>query len=82
MPIYKTFALINPIRDKGKIAASFGSYGWSGEAPEIINNTLKLLKLKVEQEPLKEKFNPAEEKLSSFFDFGKSIAEKLSNPTP
>ena len=26
------FATINPIRDKGKLAAAFGSYGWSGEA--------------------------------------------------
>ena len=84
MPIYKTFALINPIRDKGKIAASFGSYGWSGEAPEIINSTLKLLKLKVEAEPFKDKFNPTEGKLSDFFNLGKSIAEKLSeqNTTP
>ncbi len=29
--IYQIFATINPIRDKGKLAAAFGSYGWSGE---------------------------------------------------
>lgn len=32
LPVYRMFSLINPIRDKGKLAASFGSCGWSGEA--------------------------------------------------
>ncbi len=31
LPVYQVFALINPIRDKNKPAAAFGSYGWSGE---------------------------------------------------
>ena len=36
LPVYKLFALINPIRDKGKLGGAFGSYGWSGESPKII----------------------------------------------
>ena len=36
LPVYKLFALINPIRDKGKLAGAFGSYGWSGESPKLI----------------------------------------------
>ena len=47
MPVYKIFALINPLRDKGKLGGAFGSYGWSGEAPKIILENLKNLKLNV-----------------------------------
>ncbi|MCD4682623.1 MAG: FprA family A-type flavoprotein, partial [Bacteroidales bacterium] len=31
LPIYKLFAVINPLRDKRKLTGAFGSYGWSGE---------------------------------------------------
>ena len=47
LPVYKLFSVINPIRDKGKPAAVFGSFGWSGEAVPIIEDHLKNLKLKV-----------------------------------
>ena len=33
LPVYKLAAMVSPLRDKGKLAGSFGSYGWSGEAP-------------------------------------------------
>ncbi len=46
LPVYKLFALINPIRDKGKLGGAFGSYGWSGESPNIILENFRMLKLK------------------------------------
>ncbi len=45
--IYQLFAAINPIRDKGKLAAAFGSYGWSGEGVKMIETNFSLLKLNV-----------------------------------
>ncbi len=45
LQVYRLFALVNPLRDRGKPAGAFGSYGWSGEAPEIIAANLKNLKL-------------------------------------
>lgn len=77
LPIYKLFALISPIRDKGKIAGSFGSYGWSGEAPKIINSTLANLKLNVHQEGVFVKFTPHENEYQLCFEYGKSLAEKI-----
>jgi NADH oxidase (H2O-forming) len=77
LPVYKMFALINPIRDKGKPAASFGSYGWSGEAVKVIENQLKNLKLNVVQDGLASKFNPDDVKLSETVEFGKSFAKHL-----
>ena len=40
LPVYKLFALINPLRDRGKLGGAFGSYGWSGESPKIILENL------------------------------------------
>ena len=56
LPIYKLFALINPIRDKGKIAGAFGSFGWSGEASKIIPEILRNLKLEMLEDTVFVKF--------------------------
>ncbi len=75
LPVYKLFALVNPLRDKGKPAGSFGSYGWSGEAPEIIANNLKSLKFKYFDDPAAAKFSPANDKAASLREYGKRFAE-------
>lgn len=77
MPVYKLMALVNPIRDRGKIAGAFGSYGWSGEASRIINETLKNLKLVVCEEPAAFKFSPGASKKDYLIEFGKRFAEKI-----
>jgi flavorubredoxin len=58
MPVYKLFSLINPYRDKGKLAGGFGSYGWSGENKEMIKTNLTALKLKYFGEGVFIKFGP------------------------
>ena len=78
LPVYKLFALINPIRDRGKLAGAFGSYGWSGEAPEIINEVFKSLKLKIFEETLAFKFRPSGSKQEDLKLFGKKFAEKFA----
>ncbi|KPK81869.1 MAG: MBL fold metallo-hydrolase [Bacteroides sp. SM23_62_1] len=83
LPVYKLFALINPIRDKGKLAASFGSYGWSGEAVKLIDDHLRNLKLDVVQAGLATKFYPGRnktEELEMFGEnFGKLFLERRNN---
>ncbi len=79
LPIYKLFAVISPIRDNRKIAGSFGSYGWSGEAGKIINTTLSNLKLSVLGDGVFVKFTPHEEEFSLCRNFGKEIGEKLKH---
>lgn len=73
LPVYKLFSVINPIRDKGKLAASFGSYGWSGEAVPLIENHLKNLKLEIVQDGLATKFLPNEEQTGELLEFGKTF---------
>ena len=77
MPVYKLFALINPLRDKGKVAGAFGSYGWSGEAPKIILESFRNLKLKVIEEAATFKFAPGGTKRETLIDFGRTFARKV-----
>jgi flavodoxin I len=63
---------------KGKIGATFGSYGWSGEAPK---NILEIMKNKFEMQviepPLLATYSPNEKILNACRELGKTIAEKL-----
>jgi len=75
LPVYRLFSVINPLRDKLKVAGSFGSYGWSGEAPKIINDTLRNLKFKVYEETAAFKFYPGPEKSALLVDFGRRFGQ-------
>ncbi len=77
LPVYKLFAVINPIRDKGKPAAAFGSFGWSGEAVGLIENHLKNLKLKVMAEGATARFLPNKEESESLINFGENFGRSF-----
>jgi flavorubredoxin len=76
-PVYKLFSLINPIRDKGKLAGAFGSYGWSGESPKIIIESMRLLKLKIFEDTAAFKFAPMNDKADLLKEFGRGYAVKF-----
>ena len=77
LPVYKLFSVINPIRDKGKPAAAFGSFGWSGEAVGLITEHLKNLKMKVVSEGATARFLPDQEESDSLVRFGEEFARSL-----
>ncbi|MCK5066417.1 MAG: FprA family A-type flavoprotein [Bacteroidales bacterium] len=79
LPVYKLFSVINPIRDKGKPAAAFGSFGWSGEAVKLIEDHLRNLKLKVTAEGAKARFYPNNEESERLIKFGEDFARTLSD---
>jgi flavorubredoxin len=64
---------------KGKAAAAFGSYGWSGEAPELI---LEILKNRFGMQVVGEKvmviYEPNQDKLEVCRKLGKLVAEKIA----
>ncbi|MCB0822718.1 MAG: FprA family A-type flavoprotein [Bacteroidales bacterium] len=86
MPIYKLFALINPLRDKGKLAGAFGSFGWSGENKQMIESNLKNLKLNIFDEGIFVKFTPdAEEEQRCIqwgIDFANAMLKQQSETAP
>ncbi|MCK4991569.1 MAG: FprA family A-type flavoprotein [Bacteroidales bacterium] len=75
LPVYKLFSVINPIRDKGKPAAAFGSFGWSGEAVKLIEDHLKNLKLKVVGEGQTARFFPNSKETESLIRFGEEFVK-------
>jgi flavorubredoxin len=75
--VYKLFSVINPIRDKGKPAAAFGSFGWSGEAVKLIEDHLRNLKLKVTTEGEKARFLPNSEESERLVKFGEDFARAV-----
>lgn len=77
LPVYRLFSVINPVRDKGKPAAAFGSFGWSGEAVRLIEDHLKNLKLKVVSEGQTARFHPDNEETEKLVDFGLAFGEAL-----
>jgi len=77
LPIYKLFAIISPLRDKGKLAGAFGSFGWSGENKKMIETNLANLKLKFFGEGIFVKFTPDGEELEKCREYGKSFGEAL-----
>ena len=77
LPIYKLFAIINPLRDKGKLAGAFGSYGWSGEGSKLIENNLRNLKLDFFTVGMFFKFTPNEIELEKCKAYGRDFTAKI-----
>ena len=77
LPVYQVFALINPIRDRNKPAAAFGSYGWSGEGAKIITSAMGNLKLRVFDEGLMVKFTPHHEAEAKCVEYGRQFGRRM-----
>ena len=65
------------LRPKGKIWASFGSYGWGGGAVRAINNQLKESRFDVLEPSLQIRYAPTDEELQKCIEFGEKIAERI-----
>ncbi len=78
LPVYKLMAMVSPLRDRGKLAGSFGSYGWSGEAPTLIAEMLGNLKLKLFEKPAAYKFVPESDKEEPLIEYGRRFATALT----
>ena len=75
-------AAVKGISLKGKVGATFGSYGWSGEAPRLILEIMKnKFEMQIVEQPLLVKYVPDEKMLSACKDLGKRISENLKNRT-
>lgn len=69
-PMKVLLANLNPLCHGGRYAASFGSYGWSGEAVTKIDQRLLELKMNLFSPGLKIKLNPNKEDLIRAYEFG------------
>lgn len=76
-PIRDLLTPLNPLIHGGKIAAVFGSYGWSGEGVPNTESRLKELKMNLLTPSLKINFKPCEKELKDAQIFGRKFKEKL-----
>ena len=69
--------LIKSLQFKGKKAAAFGAYGWSGEGVKIITEILKEAGFEIVMDGIRELWNPDDEALKRCFEFGKNFARAV-----
>lgn len=63
---------------EGKVGGAFGAFGWSGEAPDRIFNTMKnIFKMAMTSDPLRLKSTSLGGGLEMAQDYGREIAKKL-----
>jgi flavorubredoxin len=74
-PVWNLLSCMMLLEKKGKFGGCFGSYGWSGEAVDMMNGRLKNLKFRVPLAPMKIKLIPTKEELMDCFDFGIEFGE-------
>lgn len=74
-PVWDLLSNVNLIEVTGKLAFVFGSYGWSGEAFDMLQARIKGLKFRVPLQPLRLKLIPTEEELKYCYRYGVEIAE-------
>ena len=65
------------LKPKNKVAAAFGSYGWSGEAVKLINEELEQMKLDLIDPGVRIQYVPDDKGLDACHELGKKIAQAL-----
>lgn len=77
-PIWNLLSTIDVINNTKKSVATFGSFGWSGEATEQISNYMSSMKLSVFEEKFKVCFIPTEQDIKNAISFGEKFAKSLN----
>lgn len=72
--IWDILSQIDAINSRGKPAGVFGSFGWSGEAVEMIFERLKSLGFKVNENIIKANFMPSNNDIEKIKNFAKEVA--------
>lgn len=65
--------MIKGMKLKGKKAAAFGSYGWSGEAVKLITEELRKAGFEILNDGIKVEWTPDEEETSKCIEFGENL---------
>ncbi len=77
-PIWDLLSSLAVVNIKDKLGAAFGSYGWTGEAVQMLEDRLRGLKLRVPVGGVRVKLIPSDEELDQCRRFGQQLAEHLT----
>ena len=76
--IWNILSSIDAINTKNKYAGAIGSYGWSGEAINMIKDRLTSLNFKFIDDGIRVVFKPTKDDLTKVSNYALDIASKLS----
>ena len=80
LPISNLLSKMESVNLKGKIGAAFGSYGFSGEAVQIMIDKMRhTFGMDIVEPGLKQMSGWDESRLQQCMDFGNKIAEKINS---
>ena len=77
-PVWDLLSSLAVIKVSDKLGAAFGSYGWSGEAINMIEDRLRGLKLRVPIKGVRARLIPTDEELEQCRNLGKQLAQHLT----
>lgn len=77
-PVWDLLSSLAVIKVRDKLGAAFGSYGWSGEAINMIEDRLRGLKLRVPVKGVRARLIPTEAELAGCYDLGEQLARHLT----
>jgi flavorubredoxin len=77
-PVWDLLSSLAVIKVRDKLGAAFGSYGWSGEAINMIEDRLRGLKLRVPIKGVRARLIPTQEELELCRDLGVQLAQHLT----
>lgn len=78
-PVWNVMNMVSAVSDRNKPALIFGSYGWSGEACQLLSDRAKGLGLKVDEELMKICFKPSDADIAALTEKGRTFAQALVN---
>jgi len=68
---------IKGLKPKNRLAAAFGSYGWSGEAVKILNQEFQTMGMQIVDDGFKVQYVPDNDALGKCFELGQKIGQKI-----
>jgi len=69
------------LKPTNKIGAAFGSYGWSGEAVKLMNNSMEEMKFDIIEPGMRVKYVPGHTDLKECVEMGKRIGQAVIEQT-
>jgi len=76
-PVANLVTELNGITHGGKVAGAYGSYGWSGEGPDLLMGRLSLMRMNCIEPALKINFKPSSDNLEEAINYGRRFGKKL-----
>jgi len=76
-PVWDLLSSLAVVSTRGKHAAAFGSFGWSGEAVRMVEDRMRGLKMQLSVPGIRVKLIPTDEELGLCEEFGRNIANAL-----